>query len=162
MNPALNPGQLPLRDIHLPEAIGWWPPAFGWWILAGAILVAVVVWVLRYRAAWRHRAATAELKVALEALHAGGDPALCAQRLSTTLKRFAMTLSNQPERVAGLTGEPWLAWLDSRWEREAFTQGSGIGLLSAPWVGAGRLDRKRCLELGLLCQAWVESQKVGV
>ena len=162
MNPSLDPGQLPLRDIHLPEAIGWWPPAFGWWILAGAVLVALGLWALRYRAAWRHRAATAELKVALEALRAGADPALCAQRLSTALKRFAMTLSNQPERVAGLTGEPWLAYLDSRWEREAFTQGAGRGLLSAPWVGAGRLDRERCLELGLLCQAWVESQKVGV
>ena len=161
MNPVLDQGQLPLRDIHLPEAIGWWPPAIGWWILAGAILVAVVVWALRYRAAWRHRAATAELKVALEALRAGGDPALCAQCLSTTLKRFAMTLSNQPERVAGLTGEPWLAWLDSHWEREAFTQGAGRGLLSAPWVGTGRLNRERCLELGLLCQAWVGSQKVG-
>ncbi len=161
MNPALDPGQLPLRDIHLPEAIGWWPPAIGWWILAGAVLVGAVIWARRYRAAWRHRAATVDLTAALEALSAGGDPALCAQRLSTTLKRFAMTLSNQPERVAGLTGEPWLAWLDSRWEREAFTQGAGRELLSAPYVGAGRLDREHCLELALLCQAWVKAQKVG-
>ena len=31
-----------LRDIHLPEAIGWWPPAPGWWILALLLLVSTV------------------------------------------------------------------------------------------------------------------------
>ena len=29
--------QLDLRDIHLPEAIGWWPPAIGWWLLADTL-----------------------------------------------------------------------------------------------------------------------------
>jgi len=28
-----------LRDIHLPEAVSWWPLAPGWWVL-GALLVA--------------------------------------------------------------------------------------------------------------------------
>ena len=161
MNPALDPTQLPLRDIHLPEAIGWWPPAVGWWLLAGVLLVGVAVWALRHRAGWRQRVALAELTAALAALRAGGDPALCAQRFSITLKRFAMTLSDRPERVAGLAGEPWLAYLDSRWEREAFSQGAGRGLLSAPWVAAGRLDRERCLELGVLCQAWIKAQRAG-
>ena len=161
MNPVLDPGQLPLRDIHLPDAIGWWPPAIGWWILVGAVLVAAVVWILRYRGAWRHRAASAEFRAALEALRGGADPALCAQSLSTTLRRFAMTLSDRPERMAGLAGEPWLVYLDSRWEREAFTRGAGRGLLSAPYADAARLDREHYMELGLLCQAWVEAQRVG-
>jgi hypothetical protein len=46
----MNP-ELPLRDIHLPEAITWWPPAPGWWIsavLAIAIIVLVTRW-LRHR-----------------------------------------------------------------------------------------------------------------
>ncbi len=161
MNPALDPSQLPLRDIHLPDAVAWWPPAIGWWILAGAVLVAAFLWVWRYRAAWRRRAALLELKGTLDTLRAGADPALCAQRFSTTLRRFAMTSSEAPERVAGLAGERWLAYLDSRWEREAFTRGAGRGLLTAPYIGAGRLDQESCLELGLLCQAWVNARKTG-
>ena len=162
MNPALDPSQLPLRDIHLPDAIGWWPPAFGWWILVAAALVGVVAWALRHRAGWRHRAASVELTAALATLKGGGDPVVCAQRFSTTLRRFAMTSSGQPDQVAGLAGEPWLAYLDSRWEREAFSRGAGRGLLMAPYVGAGRLDRERCLELGALCQAWIKAQKKAV
>ena len=35
----MNPGDsLPLRDIHLPVAPGWWPPAPGWWLLGGLVL----------------------------------------------------------------------------------------------------------------------------
>jgi len=36
-----------LRDIHLPEAVHWWPPAPGWWIVA-ALLLALTVWLSRY------------------------------------------------------------------------------------------------------------------
>ncbi|MBV1912177.1 MAG: DUF4381 domain-containing protein, partial [Cycloclasticus sp.] len=32
--------ELPLRDIHLPDAITWWPPAIGWWLLLAVIIVA--------------------------------------------------------------------------------------------------------------------------
>ena len=41
---------LPLKDIHLPEAIGWWPLAPGWWILLlliGLLIFAVVIWLRR-------------------------------------------------------------------------------------------------------------------
>ena len=29
MNQTIDYTQLPLRDIHLPGAIGWWPPRLG-------------------------------------------------------------------------------------------------------------------------------------
>lgn len=37
MNPSDPLAQL--RDIHLPEAVSWWPLAPGWWVL-GALLIA--------------------------------------------------------------------------------------------------------------------------
>ena len=35
----MDPTQLPLRDLHLPETIGWWPLAPGWWFAIAALVV---------------------------------------------------------------------------------------------------------------------------
>ena len=33
----MDPEQIPLRDLHLPEAIGWWPLAPGWWVVVALV-----------------------------------------------------------------------------------------------------------------------------
>ena len=45
----MDPKALPLRDIHLPEPIGWWPPALGWWILALLVILTIglCIWLIR-------------------------------------------------------------------------------------------------------------------
>ena len=47
---------LPLRDLHLPDPIGWWPLAPGWWFV-----LVLVAGGLAYLASlalkkWRHNA----------------------------------------------------------------------------------------------------------
>jgi hypothetical protein len=47
-----------LRDIHIPEPGGFWPPAPGWWILMFVLVALVAVGVVllrrrRQRNAWR-------------------------------------------------------------------------------------------------------------
>ena len=37
----MDPEQIPLRDLHLPEAIGWWPLAPGWWLVIAIALVGI-------------------------------------------------------------------------------------------------------------------------
>ena len=37
MQPDIS--NIPLRDIHLPGDISWWPPAIGWWIVAALIIL---------------------------------------------------------------------------------------------------------------------------
>jgi len=37
---ADDPSSIPLRDIHLPDPIGWWPPAPGWSIVLGLLVLA--------------------------------------------------------------------------------------------------------------------------
>ncbi len=47
-----QPGELVLRDVHVPPSPSWWPPAPGWWIVAGAVLLAalaVFVWLQHRR-----------------------------------------------------------------------------------------------------------------
>ena len=44
----MDPDQIPLRDLHLPEAIGWWPPAPGWWFLALLALTGLVLLLVKY------------------------------------------------------------------------------------------------------------------
>ena len=37
----MNENALPLRDLHLPDAIGWWPLAPGWWVLIALSLLGL-------------------------------------------------------------------------------------------------------------------------
>ena len=54
-----------LRDIHLPQAVDWWPLAPGWWLLLALLLGALgalAVWLTRrHRANLYRRQALAEL-----------------------------------------------------------------------------------------------------
>ena len=36
----MDPKQIPLRDLHLPEVVGWWPLAPGWWVLLAMLVIA--------------------------------------------------------------------------------------------------------------------------
>ena len=44
-----------LRDIHLPDTGGFWPPAPGWWLLALLSLTALALAVLWWRRHLRRR-----------------------------------------------------------------------------------------------------------
>lgn len=157
MNPSFDPASLPLRDIHLPAAVGWWPPAPGWWLAAG-LVVALAVWALaRYRARRPQRAALQALARALRALAAGDAPAGCVREVSTVLRRYALTANPDRDAVAGLVGRSWLEYLDSRWSRRAFTDGPGRALVTAPY--AADVGRGEARELGELGIAWLKAQR---
>jgi hypothetical protein len=151
--------QIPLRDIHLPGAIGWWPPASGWWILAAVLVCAAVLAFLKYRSHFRERAALRALKRTLERLDEGAEPVHCLQQISMIVRRFAMSVSERADAVAGLTGERWLKYLDSRWNRAEFAAGSGRALAVAPYAPPGRVRAAEVALLGSLCVDWVFAQR---
>jgi hypothetical protein len=152
--------QIPLRDIHLPDAVGWWPPAVGWWILAGLVLIALAAFAWRYRMRFRERAALRTLQRVLDSLEQGVAPAVCLQRISMLMRRFAMSLPDAGSvPVAGLTGDRWLRYLDSRWPQDAFSEGPGRALAAAPYQPPERVLSGDVRELGALCVEWVTTQK---
>jgi hypothetical protein len=109
--------QLPLRDIHLPDAVAWWPPAPGWWLAALIVVVAAIgAWWWFQAAAPRRRAnrlrkaARAEFDRLEVAYRENKDPGRSMQELSMLLRRIAMTFGIR-NRVAGLSGDKWVGWL---------------------------------------------------
>lgn len=139
MAPALDPANLPLRDIHLPPPPPWWPPAPGWWVLlalALALLALALSWLRRdlVRRRWRSR-----VLEELERIAAGDpqavDPAGCVAAVSALLRRAARLLD---PAAAALPDEAWLRFLDARLpptERASapFHDGVGRALVELPW-----------------------------
>jgi hypothetical protein len=175
MNPN-DAAQLALRDIHLPGLIAWWPPAPGWWLVAALALAGLVAFALYYRNGRHRRAALRVVGKVRAALEQGAEPVECLQRVSTTLRRFAMTTADQQsvaslravggvterpdsDEVAGLIGQRWLRYLDSRWQRDEFTGGAGRLLLAAPYARPDTIERQHAIELAALCADWLRAQR---
>jgi hypothetical protein len=164
MNPTIDVSQLPLRDIHLPSPVGWWPPALGWWLLAALVLAAAALYGIHYYRARHKRAALREITRVRAALEQGAEPVACLQYVSTILRRFAMTSPAGARGaaaeldVAGLIGERWLRYLDGRWDRREFSAGVGKQLLVAPYARPSSIERTTALELTALCTAWLAAQ----
>ena len=132
----MDPEQIPLRDLHLPEAIGWWPLAPGWWVviaLTAAGLAYLCRQYLRTRArgaARRH--ALVQLKELTAEFEQHRNAVAFSSQLSALLRRTMLAYAPRSE-VAGLTGDDWLAWLDKDLEKPRFQSETGRKLLELPY-----------------------------
>ena len=131
---------LPLRDLHLPDAVGWWPLAPGWWLLLGLLAVAFAYFAWRwYRAgvfnAPRRFALRELARVEADFLE-HRDPVALGKQLSELLRRGMLAYAPR-EEVAGLTGEAWLAWLDNGMSVPYFHTEGGKSLLTLPYRDPG-------------------------
>jgi hypothetical protein len=132
----MDPEQIPLRDLHLPEAIGWWPLAPGWWVLLAVVLLGILLVLHKAWARWRadaaRRIALKELARLESSWRAAPNPVLLATRLSELLRRAMLAYAPRKD-VAGLTGQAWLAWLDRGMDERLFTEGPGQALQELPY-----------------------------
>jgi hypothetical protein len=110
----MDPTQIPLRDLHLPEMIGWWPLAPGWWFLIAMAVAGLAYLLYRSFRKWRRnasrRVALRELARIQKEFKEGVDEISLAIELSELLRRTMLAYAPRSE-VAGLTGENWLRWL---------------------------------------------------
>ena len=132
----MNPADIPLRDLHLPDAVGWWPLAPGWWVVI-AIAVAALGWLCvqafkanRRSAARRH--ALKQLERYSRDYTQHGDAVRLGTELSELVRRTMLAYAPR-KQVAGLTGEAWLAWLDKGLDRSHFVDGDGRPLIEWPY-----------------------------
>jgi hypothetical protein len=132
----MDPTQIPLRDLHLPEMIGWWPLAPGWWFLIAMAVAGLAYLLYRSFRKWRRnasrRVALRELARIQKEFKEGVDEISLAIELSELLRRTMLAYAPRSE-VAGLTGENWLRWLDQGLDEKPFSEGSGQNLESLPY-----------------------------
>lgn len=151
---------LPLRDIHLPEPVSWWPPAPGWWLLliAGFIIIAGLL-VYRYVRNSRllKRTVVAELNTVRERYYQNHDPVELVKSLSTLMRRASISFYPR-STAASLTGKDWLKYLDSTSQRKDFEHGSGRILATAPYLPANSRIDMDLEDLLSLCENWLSNQ----
>lgn len=124
-----------LADIHLPQAVSFWPPAPGWWLL-GALLLAAAAWFAwqrfcRWQEAQRLKRVLQELDAALTAFRRVSDGEernrqglALLYTINSLLKRVALVRHPEAD-IAALTGPEWLAFLDAHGSGDEFARGPG-------------------------------------
>ncbi|WP_417513898.1 DUF4381 domain-containing protein [Marinobacter sp.] len=146
-----------LRDIHLPQTGGFWPPAPGWWILAFALLIAIAVlaWLVRrhYRRNRWLRLARAEL-ASLE--RTASKESQWFTQLNTLLKRSARERYPE-EHPEALSGEQWAACLlrhlpDDQVSHQFIVK----ALVNSPWQQEPTAEPDQALAFA---RTWLEAQK---
>lgn len=158
MMPTANPLDQ-LKDIHLPEAVGAWPPAPGWWLLAMLLVVLLVVSLMLYKhrqkSAYR-RAAVQQVKVLFKGYQQPQQSHNITGQLNCLLKATALQ-SYSRQQVSRLTETQWLSFLDSSANMQAFSQGAGQVLASAPYDKNSQITD--AVALRQCCITWIRSHR---
>ena len=132
----MDPQQIPLRGLQLPEAVGWWALAPGWWLLILFLLATggflIRAWLRRRAHAAARRKALRQLEESRSAYAYHGNPVTLGAEVSELLRRAMLAYAPRAE-VAGLTGDAWLAWLDRDLDEPRFREGPGRSLLELPY-----------------------------
>lgn len=153
----MQPTQLPLKDIHLPEAIGWFPPAIGWWLAALLIplLIGFLFWL--YKRLTRKTAQKVARQLLVSIKNSSMDNAQKLAELSALLRRIAISVAPRSE-AASLTGTAWLAYLDGSLKDAQFMTGVGRCLVDSPYRKYTPSDSE-ISQLISLCENWLDAQK---
>lgn len=146
-----------LRDIHLPESIGWWPLAPGWYLLATSIVIACLLigfLGLRYYSNGRaKREALRRLAMYKKQYELDANSQLCTANISELLKRLALSYYPRTQ-IAALQGEAWIAFLNRTGKGVEFNS-VRTQLLEMPW----RPSRGQPLEaLFKTAKKWIVKQ----
>jgi len=151
--------ELPLRDIHLPDAISWWPLAFGWWLLP-LLIILCALGIYLFLKIKKQKAKMAYRKFALNELNKIKSEFKNQQNsleliraISALLRRIALSYLPR-ETIASLTGEPWVKQLNQLGSEQVFNNEFALLLEKAPYMKHADFDASEILSL---CEQWIKS-----
>lgn len=153
--PTAQPDPLAnLRDIHLPDPGGFWPPAPGWWILAALVLAALICLAvfLRRRHLRNRWIRTARAELAALKQRQSADPRWFTD-LNALLKRCARQRypDAQPQSLSG-----------DQWHEFLLETGSGLqaddvrNLVNSSWQPKPSISTETACDIA---KTWLGGQK---
>lgn len=154
-----------LNDIVMPPALGWWPLADGWYVLAGIIIILLAWYIFRSVRKWNanayRRAALLELQSLTESMRDLSNRAFSLRQLPSLLKRTALSVYPR-ENVAGLTGEEWFRFLNSKMGKPAFTPNTFDTLVQVSYSTGdlGDISDDGVNALVDACRSWLKHHSV--
>lgn len=163
----MQPNQSPLdqlADIHLPDAVSWWPLAPGWWALLILLALAIIAFFV-----WRHKAKQnnyrAQAQQQLNSIYAryqeSENAAAFLHEVSVLLRRTALTAYPNTFN-ASIKGQAWLDWLDrvcpadKKNPQLLFNSSCGDQLLTASYQKNPTVD---ATALYNLCRYWLAQHR---
>lgn len=159
MTIATDHFELPLRDVHLPEAISWWPLAIGWWITL--LVIPMLLWIsfLIYKRLTRKTAVKTAKKLLADLKQDKTKiDTQKLQEISALIRRVAISVAPR-EECASLTGQAWLEYLDKSVKNNGFTQGVGKCLADVSYR-KNTNENINISELINLIELWLKAQKI--
>jgi len=143
----MDPSELPLRDIHLPDPVAWWPPAPGWWVLAAILLLCAIMAIRQWR---RRRTVAYRFKEELAQLRADyardRDTDRLIQHGSMLLRRACLSAFPR-DQVAGLSGVGWAGFVAKLLGQDGAASEFGQLLYEAPYRPGTAVDANEYLDL---------------
>jgi hypothetical protein len=154
-----DPLELPLRDIHLPESVAFWPLAYGWWILIFTVITVISLAVFLYLRYRKNRLSAITLARQEYTRISGeyqqhNDAIWLAAQISILMRRLSVSLFPRTQ-VASLTGDEWLSFLDNQVPDQPFASGTGRVLVDAPY--REKISNDDAEELMNNCVLWIDS-----
>ncbi|VAW50696.1 FIG00657500: hypothetical protein [hydrothermal vent metagenome] len=162
----MNEQTLNLRDIHLPDAISWWPLAPGWWILLIAT-VSIILFIFIARKIYISKQLKRDIHRELDDIKTlfqqTQNKSQLARSLSVLLRRASISYyPDTKNNGAGLTGQQWLSWLDNTTQHlqktKRFQSDVGNVLINAPYLPENTdldFDAETLIELS---ESWLLSK----
>lgn len=110
LSPEMQQQLEALRDITLPDPVGWWPLATAWWVLI-AMIICTLTGMIIYRIRRRRSVGFVALNElsALRAKAAQTNIVELASELSVLLRRVAMRISSP--QTGALNSAEWVIYL---------------------------------------------------
>ncbi|MCW8934719.1 MAG: DUF4381 domain-containing protein [Gammaproteobacteria bacterium] len=151
--------ELPLRDIHLPDTVSWWPLAIGWWLLPLLVLLISFA-IYRFIKYKKQNRKIAYKKIALNELkdlrlkYKNNDNSVeLIRAVSALLRRIALSYLPR-EDIASLTGQQWTKQLNRLCSQNIFIDEIALQLENAPYKPQSNIDNKKLLAT---CESWIQA-----